>query len=74
MNWKKIFCKVVEEDQLEEGRAFLKFEKFEEVVFQNSGVKFNHMDMGELFRFLEERSLGYIFKDLFGVDAKSSHS
>lgn len=71
MTWKKIFCKVIEEDKEEEEGKFLKFDKFEEVVFQNSGSKFNHMDMGELFKYLEDRHLGYIFKELFGVDAKS---
>ncbi|XP_074037517.1 RWD domain-containing protein 2A [Leptinotarsa decemlineata] len=72
MTWKKIFLKVEEEDKEQLGQDFLKFDKFEEVVFQNSGVKFNHMDMGELHRYLESRGVGYIFKDLFGVEAKSS--
>ncbi|KAJ8948908.1 hypothetical protein NQ318_020494 [Aromia moschata] len=70
MNWKKIFCKVTEEDKEGEGDAFLRFDKFEEVVFQSSGVKFNHMDMGELHKYLEEHRVGYIFKDIFGMEAK----
>ncbi|KAG5875470.1 hypothetical protein JTB14_016237 [Gonioctena quinquepunctata] len=72
MTWKKIFCKVEEEDNEGAGRAFLKFDKFEEAIFQNSGVRFNHMDMGELLKYLECRGVGYIFKDLFGVEAKTS--
>ncbi|CAH1159991.1 unnamed protein product [Phaedon cochleariae] len=72
MNWKRIFLKVEENDQEERGRGFLKFEKFEEVVFTNSGMKFNHMDMGELHVYLDKHSLAYIFKDLFGVDGKSN--
>ncbi|XP_050515288.1 RWD domain-containing protein 2A [Diabrotica virgifera virgifera] len=74
MSWKKIFCKVIEDDKEEEGRKFLKFDKFEEVVFQNNGIKYNHMDMGELHHYLEDHSVGYIFKDLFGVEARSSTS
>ncbi|CAG9856326.1 unnamed protein product [Phyllotreta striolata] len=72
MTWKKIFVKVEEEDNEEEGGKFSKFENFEEVYFQNSGVKFNHMDMGEFYRFLDVRGLGYIFKDLFGVETKAN--
>lgn len=72
MNWKKIFCKVTEEDKEGEGESFLKFDKFEEVIFQNSGVKCNHMDMGELFKYLEDHQVGYVFKEIFGVEAKSN--
>lgn len=42
-----------------------------EQVFENHGPKFNHMDMGEFYKYLEEHELGYIFKDIFGVEAKS---
>lgn len=70
MNWKKIFCKIIEDDKEEEDGKFLKFDSFEEVVFQSSGVKCNHMDMGELYRFLKVHELGYIFKDIFGVETK----
>lgn len=72
MNWKKIFCKVIEEDKEELGEAFLKLNGFEEVVFSNSGTKFNHMDMGELLKYMEEHELGYIFKEIFGVESKGS--
>ncbi|KAJ8911837.1 hypothetical protein NQ315_012567 [Exocentrus adspersus] len=48
------------------------FNTFEEVVFQSSGVKCNHMDMGELYKYLEEHKVSHIFKEIFGVDAKSS--
>lgn len=30
------------------------------------------MDMGGLHKYLEEHDLGYIFKDIFGVEAKTS--
>lgn len=70
MNWKRIFCKVTEECK-NESDTFLKFKTFEEVVFQNNSIKCNHMDMGELHRYLENHSCDYIFKDLFGVNPKS---
>ncbi|KAF2893084.1 hypothetical protein ILUMI_13088 [Ignelater luminosus] len=73
MNWKRIFCKISEECK-EDKDLFLKFDNFEEKVFQNSSIKCNHMDMGELFKFLEDHKCGYVFKDLFGVEAKTSSS
>ncbi|XP_056638011.1 RWD domain-containing protein 2A [Diorhabda sublineata] len=72
MNWKKIFCKIVEDDKEEAGGNFLKFNNFEEVAFQSNGVKCNHMDMGELYKFMKAHDLGYIFKEIFGVETKSS--
>lgn len=71
MNWKRIFCKVTEECK-EDTASFLKFKTFEEVVFQNNSIKCNHMDMGELHKYLENHYCDYIFKDLFGVDPKNS--
>ncbi|XP_044255132.1 RWD domain-containing protein 2A [Tribolium madens] len=71
MNWKRIFCKISEECK-DSGESFLKFRTFEERVFQNCNVKCNHMNMGELFKFLEDHQCGYIFKDIFGVEAKAS--
>ncbi|KAJ8909467.1 hypothetical protein NQ315_011236 [Exocentrus adspersus] len=67
------FCMpVTEEDSDRIEKSFLKFNTFEEVVFQSSGVKCNHMDMGELYKYLEEHKVSHIFKEIFGVDAKSS--
>lgn len=71
MNWKRIFCKVIEEDKELSG-DFLKFSDFSEVVFQNNNIKCNHMNMGELSKFLEEHRCGYIFKEIFGVQARTS--
>lgn len=62
----------MEEDKENLGEDFLKFNEFVEVVFSNSGTKFNHMDMGELLKYLEERELGYIFKEIFGVENKGN--
>lgn len=71
MNWKRIFCKINEECKDEDKETFLKFSTFEEKTFQNSNLKCNHMDMGELHKFLENHNCDYIFKDLFGVDSKN---
>ncbi|KAL1509269.1 hypothetical protein ABEB36_004032 [Hypothenemus hampei] len=73
MNWKRIFCKVTESNKEEtKSTNFLKFHGFVEKVFENHGPKYNHMNMGEFFKYLDEHQLAYIFKDLFGVEARSS--
>ncbi|KAK9700504.1 Protein of unknown function (DUF1115) [Popillia japonica] len=64
MTWKRIFCKVTEDIKNR------KFETFEEVSFPNHGMRSNHMDLSELYKYLEGNSCAYIFKDLFGVDNK----
>lgn len=69
MNWKRIFLKISEE--CKEDSSFLKFKVFEEVAFQSSGNKCNHMDIAELHRYLETHNCSYIFKELFGVDDKN---
>lgn len=70
MNWKRIFCKITEECQDESN--FLKFKDFQEIAFQINGNRYNHMDMGELNRFLKEHDCARIFKELFGVEGRSS--
>lgn len=74
MTWKRIVCKVIEECLDESESDFLKFNTFEEVAFQTSSVKCNHMDMGELGKYLEKHNCSYIFKDLFGVEVKSGNN
>ncbi|ENN71057.1 RWD domain-containing protein 2A [Dendroctonus ponderosae] len=73
MNWKKIFCKITESNKEDsKGGTFLRFKDFLELVFENHGPKFNHMDMGEFYRYLEAHEVANIFKEIFGVDAKSA--
>lgn len=74
MSWKKIMCRLEERSSIEDRDAFLKFDNFEEMVFQNSNVKCHHMNMGDLLKFLEKHNCGKVFKDLFGVDAKTTNS
>ena len=75
-NWKKISCKHTEEVLLKEGETERSmddlrcFEGFVEKVFDVKGGRANHMDLGLLFKFLEERNCGDVFKALLGVDGK----
>lgn len=62
----------MEEDKEDLGKAFFKFDGFQEVAFTNTGSRFNHMDMGELLKYMESHKLGYIFKEIFGVECKGS--
>lgn len=62
MNWKRIFCKVTEDCKSR------KFETFDEVSFPNHGLRATHMDLSELYKYLESNKCSYVFKDLFGVD------
>lgn len=69
MTWQKILCKARED--CVDPETFRKFENFEEIAFQTQGNRCNHMDMGELNRYLEAHNLQHIFKELFGIDGKS---
>ncbi|CAH0545804.1 unnamed protein product [Brassicogethes aeneus] len=70
MTWKKIFCKCTEENK-EKDEAFLKFKSFEEISFPTHGHHGNHSDMGEFNKYLDGYNLGYMFKDIFGIEAKN---
>ncbi|XP_019876144.1 RWD domain-containing protein 2A [Aethina tumida] len=67
MNWKKIFRKCTEEDK-EKGNNFLKFSSFTEISFPTGGSLPNHSDMGEFNKYLDKQGLGYMFKDIFGLE------
>lgn len=71
MNWKRIFVKIHEDCSESDRDTFLKFPKFEEIAFQNGHQRSSHMDMSELFKYLEGHGCGYIFKQLFGVEQRS---
>lgn len=72
MPWKRIACKVTEKYNGEED--FLKFNKFEEVGFQGGNARDTHMNAGHLSKYLVEHNCSYIFKDLFGMEAKLNES
>lgn len=64
--WKRIFCKATEECKK------MRFQGFEEVTFQPNGLRSNHCDLGEFGKYLDKHEVGYIFKELFGVEAKNN--
>ncbi|XP_038658301.1 RWD domain-containing protein 2B [Scyliorhinus canicula] len=53
-------------------QMFRKFTDFEEKIFDVRGTKGNHMDLGQLYQFLNERECGDIFQLYFGVEGKTS--
>lgn len=73
LNWKRLAIKEKEnfdipsDGSLEEFRTF---KTFEEIAFDVRGGKGReyHMDLGQLFTFLEERNFGHIFSLYFGVE------
>lgn len=68
-NWKKINIKIQEED------SSRRFEDFTEIGFVKSNESRDyHMDMGEFFSFLGKHESEYMFKELFGIDKRSSES
>ncbi|XP_042189894.1 RWD domain-containing protein 2B [Callorhinchus milii] len=52
--------------------TFRKFTNFEEKIFDTRGSKGNHMDLGQLYQFLNESGCRDIFQLYFGVEGKSS--
>ncbi|KAB7504901.1 RWD domain-containing protein 2A [Armadillidium nasatum] len=75
-NWQKILCKKHEENKVnlhEDIQTLRRFEKFRElgpdsnIRIKGSGF---HVDMGDLFRYLEEHESGYMFEEFFGVSGK----
>ena len=69
-NWKSITCRQREvvpdcSDIMSQRRIC----GFQELVLVTHGPRQNHMDMGQFRAYLEEHSLGYMFTELFEVDA-----
>ncbi|GIZ02439.1 RWD domain-containing protein 2A [Caerostris extrusa] len=76
MSWKKL-SKVKEEiEELSESSAqnFRRFEDFQEISFSVRRGPANeyHMDMGQFLKYLEDHNSGYVFHDLFGIEARVS--
>ncbi|XP_064121004.1 RWD domain-containing protein 2A-like [Macrobrachium nipponense] len=75
-NWQKILIKNREVTKLEaneELSTHRRFTGFEELGSESDiRVKSGgfHVDMGDVYRYLEKHDSGYIFKDYFGVDGK----
>lgn len=72
MTWQKITCIKKEEVKMAANVTYdnlRKFNGFCELNFSTSKI---HMDMGKLYAYLEEHKCGYIFKDYFGFEGKTS--
>lgn len=75
LTWKKIMIRHREDVPLDDARAqtldsLRKFSVFEEAVFDPHGNRGNHMDLGQLYRFLSDRGLGDVFQMYFGIEGR----
>ncbi|XP_027504511.1 RWD domain-containing protein 2B isoform X1 [Corapipo altera] len=73
LTWKRILIRHREDVSLEGGgRAEIqnqrKFSTLEEKCFDAHGARGNHMDLGQLYHFLEEKGCADIFQMYFGVE------
>lgn len=80
LTWKKIMIRHREDVPLrgqagDSGQAqtlgsLRKFSGFEEAMFDPHGNRGNHMDLGQLYHFLNERGLGDVFQLYFGIEGR----
>lgn len=70
MNWHRILIRLLEkEEDCKDIDSARKFDDFHEISFPTSE---KHNDMGQLLKYLTERKLQHAFKELFGVEGKST--
>ncbi|XP_008203423.1 RWD domain-containing protein 2A [Nasonia vitripennis] len=71
MNWHRILVKFIEKDfdPTDDLNIYRKFSDFQEICFP---VSERHNDMGQLLKYLAEHELEHAFKELFGIEAKST--
>lgn len=75
MNWKSITCRkreVVECAAAKDIKSHHKIQGFGELVFDTHSPRGDHMSMGQFYQYLERHQLGYMFKELFGVDGRTA--
>ncbi|XP_006008717.1 RWD domain-containing protein 2B [Latimeria chalumnae] len=78
LNWKRILIRHREDIPLDntcthvdtEIEKHRKFPSFEENVFDVHGSRGNHMDLGQLYQFLNEKGCGEVFQLYFGIEGK----
>ncbi|KAG7471199.1 hypothetical protein MATL_G00121850 [Megalops atlanticus] len=78
LTWKRILIRHREDIPLdsEDGHreetlsSFRKFSGFEETIFDPRGSRGNHMDLGQLYQFLNEKGCGDIFQLYFGIEGR----
>ncbi|OPJ66503.1 RWD domain-containing protein 2B isoform A [Patagioenas fasciata monilis] len=73
LTWKRILIRHREDVSLEGGghadiQKHRKFSTLEEKSFDAHGARGNHMDLGQLYHFLEEKGCADIFQMYFGVE------
>ncbi|XP_075373235.1 RWD domain-containing protein 2B isoform X2 [Mycteria americana] len=73
LTWKRILIRHREDVSLEGGghaeiQKQRKFSTLEEKCFDAHGARGNHMDLGQLYHFLEEKGCADIFQMYFGVE------
>ncbi|XP_009071777.1 PREDICTED: RWD domain-containing protein 2B [Acanthisitta chloris] len=73
LTWKRILIRHREDVALEGGghdeiQKQRKFSTLEEKCFDAHGARGNHMDLGQLYNFLEEKGCADIFRMYFGVE------
>ncbi|XP_067421732.1 RWD domain-containing protein 2B [Emydura macquarii macquarii] len=72
LTWRRILIRHREDISLDGSRAEMqkqrKFSSFEEKVFDAHGTRGNHMDLGQLYHFLDENGCADIFQMYFGVE------
>ncbi|XP_069950595.1 RWD domain-containing protein 2A isoform X1 [Cherax quadricarinatus] len=77
-NWQKILCKKLEENELKAEEDISKYRRFS--VFEELGSENNirvksggfHVDMGDVFKYLENHESGYVFKEYFGISGRAT--
>ncbi|XP_076758150.1 RWD domain-containing protein 2A [Xylocopa sonorina] len=70
MNWHKILIRLIEkEEDCENVDSLRKFNDFQEISFPSSE---RHNDMGKVRKYLVEHKSQHVFKELFGIEGKST--
>uniref|UniRef100_A0A8C8SQP9 RWD domain containing 2B n=1 Tax=Pelusios castaneus TaxID=367368 RepID=A0A8C8SQP9_9SAUR len=72
LTWRRILIRHREDISLDGSHAEMqkqrKFSSFEEKVFNAHGTRGNHMDLGQLYHFLDEKGCADVFQMYFGVE------
>ena len=70
MNWQKILIRLLEKEENHSGiDTIRKFSDFREISFPTSE---RHNDMGQVLKYLKEHEVQYAFKELFGIEGKTT--
>ena len=74
LTWKKIMIRhredITVDHQDESVDSLRKFTGFEEAMFEPHGNRGNHMDLGQLYQFLNEKGCCDVFQIYFGIQGR----